>query len=174
MRLKLKPPKTSMLPVGLPIGTIIKALTALIIVLVLAGGAWYVTGLRADLAVSEMNNQKLQEGIEAQQSLMEQMRVDIQQIQSINKDLQDQNQKQKQDVDNLSRKFDKRDLGVIAAEKPEVIEKLVNRGSKNALRCLELASGAPLNEQEKNAKTPTEANRECPSLINRNYTAPSN
>jgi hypothetical protein len=174
MRLKLKPHKKSMLPIGLPIGTIIKAIVALVIVLVIAGGAWYVTGLRADLAVSEMNNQKLQDGIDAQQALMEQMRVDIAQIQSINKDLQEQNQKQKQDVDNLSKKFDKRDLGVVAAEKPEVIEKLVNRGSKNALRCLELAAGAPLTEQEKNAKTPTEANRECPSLINPNYAAPSN
>jgi predicted nuclease with TOPRIM domain len=162
-----------MLPIGLPIGTIIKAVVALIIVLIVAGGAWYVTGLRADLAVSEMNNQKLKDGIDQQQALMEKMRVDIAQIQSINKDLQAQNQKQREDVTNLSKKFDKRDLGVVAAEKPEVIEKLVNRGSKNALRCLELASGAPLNDVEKNAKTPTEANRECPSLINRNYNNPT-
>jgi predicted nuclease with TOPRIM domain len=173
MRLKLKPPKKTMLPIGLPIGTIIKAVVALIIVLIVAGGAWYVTGLRADLAVSEMNNQKLKDGIDQQQALMEKMRVDIAQIQSINKDLQAQNQKQREDVTNLSKKFDKRDLGVVAAEKPEVIEKLVNRGSKNALRCLELASGAPLNDVEKNAKTPTEANRECPSLINRNYNNPT-
>jgi hypothetical protein len=163
-----------MLPIGLPIGTIIKAVVALIIVLIVAGGAWYVTGLRADLAVSEMNNQTLKDGIEQQQALMEQMRVDIKQIQTINKDLQAQNEKQKEDVNNLSKKFDKRDLGVVAAEKPEVVEKLVNRGSKNALRCLELASGAPLNDAEKNAKTPTEANRECPSLINRNYNSSTN
>ena len=174
MLLKLKPPKKTMLPIGLPIGTIIKAVVALIIVLIVAGGAWYVTGLRADLAVSEMNNQTLKDGIEQQQALMEQMRVDIKQIQTINKDLQAQNEKQKEDVNNLSKKFDKRDLGVVAAEKPEVVEKLVNRGSKNALRCLELASGAPLNDAEKNAKTPTEANRECPSLINRNYNSSTN
>jgi len=174
MLLKLKPPKKTMLPLGLPIGTIIKAVVALVIVLIVAGGAWYVTGLRADLAVSEMNNQTLKDGIEQQQALMEQMRVDIKQIQTINKDLQAQNEKQKEDVNNLSKKFDKRDLGVVAAEKPEVVEKLVNRGSKNALRCLELASGAPLNDAEKNAKTPTEANRECPSLINRNYNSSTN
>lgn len=174
MRLKLKPPSTNMLPIGLPIGTIIKAIVALVIVLVIAGGAWYVTGLRANLAISEMNNEKLQDGIDAQQALMEQMKVDISQIQNINKDLQNQNEKQKADVNNLSKKFDKRDLGVIAAEKPEVIEKLINRGSKNAMRCLELAAGSPLTEQEKNAKTPTEANRECPSFINPNYATPNN
>jgi hypothetical protein len=60
----------------------------------------------------------------------------------------------------------------LAAEKPAVVEKLVNRGTKNALRCMELAAGAPLTEAEKAAKTPMEANRECPSLINSDYTAP--
>lgn len=157
-----------MLP-GIPI----KAIIALVIVIVLAGGIWYVTGIRADLAVSEMNNQKLKDGIEAQQELMEQMRNDIAQIQSINKDLQRQNEKQKADVANLAKKFDKRDIGVLAAEKPELVERLVNRGSTNALRCIEIASGSPLTDAEKNAKTPTEANRECPNLINSNYTATS-
>lgn len=157
-----------MLP-GIPI----KAIIALVIVIVLAGGIWYVTGIRADLAVSEMNNQKLKDGIEAQQELMEQMRNDIAQIQSINKDLQQQNEKQKADVANLAKKFDKRDIGVLAAEKPELVERLVNRGSTNALRCIEIASGSPLTDAEKNAKTPTEANRECPNLINSNYTATS-
>lgn len=168
MRPKLKLLKPNMLP-GIPI----KAIIALVIVIVLAGGIWYVTGIRADLAVSEMNNQKLKDGIEAQQELMEQMRNDIAQIQSINKDLQQQNEKQKADVANLAKKFDKRDIGVLAAEKPELVERLVNRGSTNALRCIEIASGSPLTDAEKNAKTPTEANRECPNLINSNYTATS-
>lgn len=156
----------------IPIGSSIKIVAALIIVLVIAGGLWYVTGLRADLAVSEMNNKKLTDGIQAQQELMDQMRNDIAQIQSINAELRDQNERQRQDVANLARKFERRDLGALAAEKPELVERLVNRGSKNALRCLAIASGSPLTEEEKNAKTPTEANRECPNLINPNYTAP--
>ena len=155
------------------IGGAIKAIVALIIVAVIAGGIWYVTGLRADLAVSEANSAKLQEGIQQQQALMEQMREDIATIQKTNAELSAQNERQKKDVESLSRKFDKRDIGALAAEKPEVIEKLVNRGSVNALRCLELASGAPLNDKEKSAKTPTEANRECPSLIDSDYTAPA-
>jgi hypothetical protein len=154
------------------IGGAIKAIAALVIVVVIAGGVWYVTGLRADLAVSEANSAKLQEGIQQQQALMEQMREDIATIQKTNAELSAQNERQKKDVESLSRKFDKRDIGALAAEKPEVIEKLVNRGSVNALRCLELASGAPLNDKEKSAKTPTEANRECPGLIDSDYTAP--
>ena len=149
----------------------IKPLIYLVIVIVIAGGLWYVMNLKADLAISEANNQKLQDGIKEQQSLIEQMQRDIVQIQETNKQLAEQNEKQKQDVATLSSKFSKRDFGALAAEKPAVVEKLVNRGTANAMRCLELASGAPLNEKEKNAKTPTEANRECPTLINPSYSA---
>lgn len=150
----------------------IKPLIYLIIVLVIAGGLWYVTNLKADLAISEVNNQKLKDSIEEQHSLIEQMQKDVVQIQETNKQLTEQNEKQKQDVATLSSKFSKRDFGALAAERPAVIEKLINRGTGNAMRCLELASGAPLNEKEKNAKTPTEANRECPALIDKNYQTP--
>ena len=152
-----------------PIGTIIKLVLYLAIIGVIAGGAWYVTGLRAELAVSEANNAKLEDGIREQQSLIEMMQNDIKQIQETNKQLQEQNEKQRQDVDALAKKFDKRDFGVFAIDNTEKAEALVNRGTKDVLRCLELASGAPLNETEKNAKSPVEANRQCPSLVDPTY-----
>jgi ABC-type bacteriocin/lantibiotic exporter with double-glycine peptidase domain len=155
------------------LGGIIKAVVYLVIVVVIAGGLWYAINLKADLAVSEANNQKLQDAVSVQKDLIESMQRDITQIQETNKQLAEQNEKQKQDVATLSSKFSKRDFGALAAEKPAVVEKLVNRGTANVMRCLELASGAPLNEKEINAKTPTEANRECPSLINPSYTAPN-
>jgi type II secretory pathway pseudopilin PulG len=150
----------------------IKPLLYLVIVLVIAGGLYYVINIKADLAISEANNQKLQDATRAQGELIEQMQRDIGQIQETNKQLAEQNEKQRQDVATLSSKFSKRDFGALAAEKPAVVEKLVNRGTANVMRCLELASGAPLNEKEKAAKTPTEANRECPSLIDSDYKAP--
>jgi nucleoside phosphorylase len=150
----------------------LKPLLYLVIVLVIAGGLYYVTNIKADLAISEANNQKLIDATKAQNELIEQMQKDITLIQETNKQLAEQNEKQKQDVATLSSKFSKRDFGALAAEKPAVVEKLINRGTTNAMRCLELSSGAPLNEKEKAAKTPTEANRECPSLIDRNYKAP--
>jgi DNA-binding protein H-NS len=155
------------------IGGAIKAIVYLAIVVVIAGGLWYVMNIKADLATSEANNQKLQDAVQLQKDLIESMQKDIAQIQETNKQLAEQNEKQKQDVATLSSKFSKRDFGALAAEKPAVVEKLVNRGTANVMRCLELASGAPLNEKEKNAKTPTEANRECPALIDSDYTAPN-
>ena len=155
------------------IGGAIKAIVYLAIVVVIAGGLWYVMNIKADLATSEANNQKLQDAVQLQKDLIESMQKDIAQIQETNKQLAEQNEKQKQDVATLSSKFSKRDFGALAAEKPAVVEKLVNRGTANVMRCLELASGAPLNEKEKNAKSPTEANRECPALIDSDYSAPN-
>ena len=155
--------------IGLGIKQIITMTTILVVVLVIVGGLWYVTNLKADLAVSEMNNQKLQEGIDQQQQLMDQMRADIKSIQQYNTELNKERQKLEQDRDALTSKFSERDFGALAAEKPSLVERLINRGTVNALRCIEIASGSPLTEAEMNAKTPTEANRECPNLINPAY-----
>ena len=129
--------------------------------------------LKADLATSEANNRQLVEATREQNLLIEQMKVDVASIQKANAELQAQNEKQRRDVETLNSKFSKRDFGALAAEKPEVVERLVNLGTKNAMRCVELASGSPLTEAEKAAKTPMEANRECPSLIDSDYTAPA-
>lgn len=155
------------------IGGSIKALVALVVIVTVVGGLYYITGLRADLAVAEENSRKLEEGIKTQQALIEQMKVDIAHIQEVNNQISRQNEDLQKDKETLSTKFSKRDFGALAAEKPSVVEKLVNRGTSNVIRCLELASGAPLNEKELAAKTPTEANRECPSLINPAYSAPN-
>jgi len=153
------------------IGAVIKSIVALIFLAVVAGGLYYISTMQASLAVLEMNNKQLEDGVKKQQELIEQQRADIENIQKTNKQLAEQNEKQKKDVDNLSRKFSKSDIGERAIENPVLMEKLVNRGTVNALRCIELASGAPLNDKEKEAKTPIEANRECPSLINPSHSS---
>jgi predicted nuclease with TOPRIM domain len=151
------------------IGSIIKAVAVLATVGIVAGGLWYISNLKANLAVSEMNNQTLQNSIQEQHALIEKMQKDIKDIQKINAEINKFNEELKKDTESLARKFNSKDIGVLAAEKPSVVEKLINRGTENAMRCLELASGAPLTEQEKK-KTPSEANRECPNLINPAYT----
>ena len=156
----------------------IKAIVALVIVLVVAVGGWYVMNLKADLAISQENSKRLQEGIAEQQSLMRQMTEDIAKIQEANRELAESANKHRAEVDALSRKFSQdakgqpRDFGQLAKEKPELVERLVNRGTKNAMRCLEIASGSPRTEQEINARTTSEINKECPGIANPNYKAP--
>ena len=162
----------------LGIGPMIRAVAMLAMVIILAVGGWYVMNLKADLAVSEMNAKTLQDGIKEQQDLMTRMQEDIKTIQETNERLQNLTEQQKQEVETLSKKFSQdakgqpRDFGALAAEKPEVVERLVNRGTKNAMRCLEIASGAPRTEAELNAKTSSEINKECPAIANPNYKAP--
>jgi len=160
------------------IGASIKAIVALIITVIVAAGGWYVMNLKADLAISEENSKRLQEGVREQQALMKQMAEDIAKIQDINRELAEQTTKHRAEVDALSRKFSQdakgqpRDFGQFAKEKPELVERLVNRGTKNAMRCLEIASGAPRTPEELAAKSATEINKECPTIANPNYKAP--
>lgn len=166
-----------MLP--LPIGTIIKAVAALVIAILFAVGFWWITGIRADLATSQANAEKLQQAVEAQHAAIEQMKVEQEQIRAITKTVSDQVIKQNNDVTALRDRFNtaangqQRNWGKTAAEKPATVERAVNRGTVNALRCLEIASGSPLTEAEKNATKPEEINRECPSIANPNYRPPA-
>jgi len=153
----------------------IRIVAVLIIVAICAAGLWYVTGLRADLAISQDNAKKLTDAIDQQAAAISQMRQEQQQIRDINNQLNTTIQLQNKDLTNLQDRFtqnaagEKRDFGKTAAARPEALERAVNRGTVNALRCLEIASGSPLTDAEKAASKPSEINRECPSLANPNY-----
>lgn len=153
----------------------IRMIAVLIIVAICAAGLWYVTGLRADLAISEQNSKKLTDAIEQQEAAVAQMRQEQQQIRDANNQLNTTIQLQNRDLTNLQDRFtqnaagEKRDFGRTAAARPEALERAVNRGTVNALRCLEIASGSPLTEAEKAASKPSEINRECPVIANPNY-----
>jgi predicted nuclease with TOPRIM domain len=153
----------------------IKAIAALVIVLVVAGGMMYVSGLRADLAVSQENTKKMVDAVEKQQEAINEMKADQAKIKELNSELNTTIKLQNKDMENLKDRFsvsasgEKRDFGKTAAAKPTSLERAVNRGTINALRCLEIASGAELTESEKNATKPSEINRECTSLANPNY-----
>ena len=70
------------------------------------------------------------------------------------------NDKLEQDKKNLSDRLGKHDLGNLAENKPGLVEKIINKASDSAARCMEIASGSPLTEEELNGKP----NRECPSF----------
>ena len=157
------------------ITAVIRILAILVIVVIGAAGIWYVTGLRADLAVSQENTKKMSDAVELQKQVIEQMQADQKKIQKLNQELIDTVESQKRDIQSLADRFStnadgsKRDLGEIAVQKPSSIERAINKGTKNALRCIEIASGSPLTEQEKNATKADEINKECPALANPRY-----
>jgi len=99
------------------------------IVIVLAVGFWYVTNLKADLATSEANNQKLNDAVTSQQDVIDKAYKDIEEIKSINGALKTEADRQKAEVDaltnklNVNAKGEKRDFGQIAAAKPKAIQR---------------------------------------------------
>ena len=159
----------------LGISQIIKYVAILLSILIVAAGLWYVMNLKADLAISRENSAKLEQGIESQKLLMQQMREDIAEIQRVNKELHELANTQRAEVEALSNKFSQdargqsRDFGSLAKEKPGLIERLINRGTRNAMRCLEIASGSPRTKEELEAVTSSQINKECPSIANPNY-----
>ena len=103
--------------------------------------------------------------------MLEQQKKDFNAIMESNKKLNVLINTFKQDLDDLDKRFNKkqRDIGKLAIEKTKAIERIINKGSANAARCVELASGAEHTEAELKATKKSEINPECPSLANPNY-----
>jgi hypothetical protein len=147
-----------------------------ILVSSLAGAGLYVMKLRSDNAILKANQIKLEEAVASQQEVIAQQKVDFETIMAANKKLQDTRDILQRELQNLDDKFNKtnasgkkRDIGDLAVNRPESVERVINRASDNALRCVEIAMGAELTEEEINAVTPSAINSECPSLANPNY-----
>ena len=141
------------------------------------GGAYvYVKTLKADLAVSEANNMKLEQSISDQRAVIEQVQADFKKQQEISKALQQTNLTLAKELADTEEKFNKinasgkkRDVGALALKKAKIMEKVINKGTANANRCFEIATGSPLTEKEKNATKKSQINPECPSIANPNY-----
>ena len=151
--------------------TQIKMLFSLIVILGIAGGGVYVYKLKADNATLKANQVQLESAIDDQNKLLEQQKADFEAILESNKKLNALIQTFKKDLDELDKRFTKknRDIGKLAIDKTKAIERIINKGGRNATRCIELASGAELTEAELKATKKSEINPECPALANPSY-----
>ena len=133
----------------------------------IAGAGMYVMKLRSDNAILKANQIKLESAVADQQQLIENQKKDFEEILSANKKMNELVSVLKKDLEDLDKRFNKknRDVGKLAIAKTKAIERITNNGSKNANRCIEIASGAELTEAEKNATKKSEINTECPSTV---------
>tara|TARA_B100000941_G_scaffold192327_1_gene138789 strand:- start:130 stop:600 length:471 start_codon:yes stop_codon:yes gene_type:complete len=137
----------------------------------IAGAGMYVMKLRSDNAILKANQVKLESAVADQKQLIENQQKDFEEILAANKKMNELVSVLKKDLEDLDKRFNKknRDVGKLAIAKTKAIERITNNGSKNANRCIEIASGAELTEAEKNATKKSEINTECPSIANPNY-----
>ena len=137
----------------------------------IAGAGVYVMKLRSDNAILKANQVKLEEAVSSQKELIVKQQNDFKEILAANKKMNELVSNLKKDLDDLDNRFNKdgRDFGKIAIEKTGAINRIINKGSDNASRCIEIASGAELTVEERNATKKSEINRECPGIANPNY-----
>ena len=137
----------------------------------ISGVGVYVMKLRSDNAILQANQIQLELSIESQKQVIQKQKEDFGKILEANKKMNKLVNNLQKDIDALDKRFNKgaRDFGKLAKEKPKLIEKIVNRGSDRAGRCVEIAGGSPLTEKEINATKKSEINTECPSIANPNY-----
>ena len=124
------------------------------------GGYLYVNKLQKDNAILKTNQIKLETAVQESNQVIEQQTKDLKQIRSTLKKVEELNNKLQADRDSLNKRLGKHDIGNLAENKPGLVERIINGASKSAARCVEIASGSPLTEEELNG-TP---NRECPSF----------
>ena len=131
--------------------------------LILAGGAGgyaYVQKLQKDNAMLKTNQVKLETAVADNNAVIEQQTKDLKQIRNTLTIIEEEKKKLEKDRDALNKRLGKHDIGNLAENKPGLVEKIINKASKNATRCTEIASGSPLTEEELNGSP----NRECPSF----------
>ena len=137
----------------------------------IAGAGMYVMKLRSDNAILKANQMKLEEAVSSQKELIANQKKDFQEILDANNKMNELVSVLKKDLDDLDKRFNKknRDVGKLAIAKTKSIERITNGASALATRCIEIASGSPLTEEEKNATKKSQINSECPSIANPNY-----
>ena len=149
----------------------VKMVFTIIMLLGLAGAGAYVLKLRGDNAILKGNQVKMEMALEQQTKFIEQQKKDYEAILKANQEVNKLVGNLKKDIDDLDKRFNKgtRDLGKTALERPEAMERIVNKASDKALRCVEIAGGAKLTEAEKTATKKSEINSECPAIANPAY-----
>ena len=138
----------------------IKIILALVLLAGAGGGYLYVTKLQKDNAILKTNQVKLETAVAESSQVIEQQTKDLKKIRTTLKEVEEVNAKLQADRDALNNRLGKHDIGNLAENKPGLVEKIINKASDSAARCVEIASGSPLTDEELNGKP----NRECPSF----------
>lgn len=142
----------------------IKIIIAAILFCVISTGYFYIQALQGQLAAAEEVQQRLEGVIEEQQLVLDKNAEDMKKMQELNKEVSDKFTESQQVVNDLNSKFYKANLAKLASSLPTETEMKINRGTKDALRCNELVTGAKLTNDEKSGKV---QNNMCSDFLKR-------
>lgn len=135
-----------------------------------AFGAWtYYTHTQEQIRIFAENAAVAKQAQAATQSTLNQVQSDLIEVREQFDVVNTKFAVAEERVDNLERKLAENDINYLASQKPGLVEKIVDKATENVLRCLEIASGSPLTEEEINATKRSQINGECPDIANPNY-----
>lgn len=116
---------------------------------------FYYTDTQSRLADYAANQEILESSLEVQRTTITVLRDDIARINEVIGNLNDDFSRSREQVQELENKFrqsangDQRDFGALAAEKPGLVQNIVNNGTQDVLRCFELLSGDTATAEER-------------------------
>jgi hypothetical protein len=145
-------------------GLQLKIIIAVILFSLVSGGILYIRYLKSELELAIQQQQVFEDAIKGQQKQIDSYAEDIQQMQNINENLLENFNRASTAVRDLSNRFDqnsageRRDLNRSAIQRPQLIENLINSGTRYALRCNELVGGGSYEPSDNE-------NNICPDLI---------
>lgn len=133
-------------------GLKIKLIIACILFTVISSGYFYIQALQGKLEAAAEIQQRMEGVIEQQKVVLEKQQEDVRKMQQLNNEMAKKFSDTQQEVAQLNQKFANRDLAASSLKNPDETEMKVNRGTKDALRCNELITGAILTTDEKTGK----------------------
>jgi hypothetical protein len=137
-----------------------------IVLLVMGSGFyWYYRDSQSKLMTLQANNATLQMAVKTNEDTIKSLQLNYQkaaqELANVNAVLTDTRTQNKE----LQLRLSEHELGALAAAKPGLVQNIINNATRDANRCFELLSGAPLTTKERNAKNAKEFNGECSWLF---------
>ena len=145
-----------------------KFVAAVIAVLLLIAAWFYVQHLQSTVELVKAQNARLEDVVTSQKLAMDNLKNDVIKMNKVQGKYSDKVQVIEKDNQDLEKRLtttkngNPRDLNKIANKKPTAFENIINRASKDSLRCNEIVSGSPLTADEKSGKV---KNSVCPRLL---------
>lgn len=150
-----------------------KVKTYLILAAVLGAvgfGAWkYYTYTQEQIRVYATNAAVAEQAQQESQAALESIKRDLVEIQEKYDQVAEEFDSAQSRVDTLEKKLSEHELDQLAQARPDWVEKIIDKGTADVLRCIEILSGAELTEDEINATKKSKTNTQCPDIANPNY-----
>ena len=149
----------------------IKMLLILTVVIGAVGfGAWkYYQYTQEQIRIYAVNAATAELAQQNAEAAIESIKKDMVEIQAQFTAVSDEFAIAKGRVSKLEEKLSEHEIGNLAQKKPKLIEKIIDKGTADVLRCYEILTGSPLTDEEIAVTKKSKANTICPDVANPNY-----